>query len=111
MVPSLSIESRVTAPRGGYSVILPAGASASRLVFHLHLSITIAGGMSLNDRTSGRRIYAADAGLTRAPADVRKAHCDEFLHERLRQGAVDWEVQRALGDCVAVKLIGKLREH
>jgi len=37
-------------------------------------------------------------------------HCDQFLHEGLRQRTVDREVEGALGHRVALKLIGDLRE-
>ena len=43
--------------------------------------------------------------------DLGKAHRDEFLHEHFRQGLIDWEVQRALGHRVAVKLTGQLPQN
>src|ERR1035441_2720055 len=49
-------------------------------------------------------------GLARAPADLREAHRDQFLDKRLRQGAVNREVQGALGHRVAVELTRELRE-
>ena len=48
------------------------------------------------------------SGLVRAPVYLRETDLDQFLYERLRQGAVDGEVQGALGHRVAVELVGKL---
>ncbi len=48
--------------------------------------------------------------LARARANLRETHLDQFLDERLRQGAIDGEVQGALGHRVAVELVSKPRE-
>src|SRR5437763_2199569 len=49
--------------------------------------------------------------LARAPFSLRESGRDEFVHERLRQGAVDIKVQRALRHRVALELIPKLTEN
>jgi GAF domain-containing protein len=48
--------------------------------------------------------------LARALSDLRETCRNEFLHDRLRQRAVDREVEGALGHRVALKLVGKARE-
>src|SRR5579859_6089194 len=66
---------------------------------------------SSSSSPSPRVFPICGAGLARAVADVFEARCDELLHERVAQGAVNREVQRALGHRIAVKLAGELREN
>jgi hypothetical protein len=50
-------------------------------------------------------------GLTGPKVGVGEAGGDEFRHERLREWAIDGEVQRALCHREAIEFIGKLPEY
>jgi hypothetical protein len=58
----------------------------------------------------GRRGWALRRRLAPALSNLPKAHRDQPLHERLRQGTVDGKVKGALGHRAALELVGKLPE-
>jgi len=74
--------------------------SRSRDAFHESYSRA-----ACSNPTEARPIHP---GLARASTDIREAHPDELLHERLRKRTIDREVQRALGHLVALELIAEL---